>query len=702
MFLRAALLALVAFASAASGNGANLYVDSKGNDLGDGSSAHPFASLERARGAIRSLKQSGQLPIGGVTVWLRGTFRRTSSFVLAADDGGTSDAPIVYRALPGEWVSITGGRDLPKFTPVTDQSALAHFDSAVRPFIRAAKVSVTDEEMSALGPNYTSDLALPGPELYYDDAPMTVASWPNHDWSRIVSLPTGKFSGRFEYEGDRPRRWTHLGDIVLHGFWAYDWFDSFETVREIDPDAHQIQTNYVAPANAYGFVAGQRYRAVNVMEELDEPGEWYLDRLAGVLYFWPPDGNGSGRAVLSLTDTPLVVMNGTSYVTWQGIVFEASRSSGISITGGDHNRVAACILRNLGTVAVAIGAQLPDLRYVVGTSNPAYSDTPGTENGVISSLIYNTAKGGVLLGGGDRKTLTPGHNYVINTEIHDFSIGQRTGAAAVFLYGAGNLVEHNKIYNAPQTAVFIWGNDHTIAYNDISRVCLEIDDAGAINYGRDYSQRGSVIRDNYIHDIPGIDGGHIGVYLDDFASGTTVVRNVFARVSLAVNIGGGRENVIDNNVFVDCTRAINLDARGLTWAHSYFTGADTTLADRLALVAYDRPPYSDAYPRLPSVLTDGKGLPKYNVFTRNVIVGGKGITYADGAEIYPEVHDNYAGDPGFISSSTGDYRLRGDSAAWATGFEQIRTSEMGLYSDDLRSQIPKVPVRRRAVSAGSR
>ena len=675
----------------------SLYVDSSGSDLADGSEAHPFATLERARDAIRAAKKQGGAT-RSFTVWLRGTFTRSSSFVLTDDDAGAAGAPIVYRGRPGEWVTLTGGREIGPFVAVTDENTLAHFDPYARRFVRFVDLRKSGLDPTALKPNFSGQLTVSGASLYYDNAPMTVASWPNQDWSHIVSLPTGNLSGRFEYEGDRPSRWTHTADIFLHGFWKYDWFDSYETILAIDPTTRQIQTNYAALPGAYGFLAGQRYRALNVMEELDQPGEWYLDRTGGVLYFWPPDNEASRRTVLSVFDEPLVVLRGTSYVTLEGLVLENNRSSAVEITGSSHTRVAACLVRNMGVVGISIGAMKADLRYTVGTGDPLYSDDPGFDNGIDSCLIFNTGKGGVLLGGGDRRTLSPGGNFVVNSEIHDFSMDMRTGGAAVLMYGVGNRVEHNKIYNGPQTAIFMWGNNHSIAYNDISRVCREVADAGAIYYGRDYSQRGTVIHNNYVHDIPGVDGGYIGVYLDDLSSGTAIFKNIFARVSFGVNVGGGRENRVDNNVFIDCGRAIHMDARGLTWVKSYFDGTDTTLLDRLRLVKFDQPPYSAAYPLLPDILKDDPGVPKYNLIVHNIIFGGKGITFADEAAKYVDVNTNFIGDPIFDAASPGQYRLANGSPARFIGYEPISTGEIGPQPTQTRSALPQQPARKRSVS----
>ena len=93
----------------------------------------PYATLAAARDAVRALKKAGKMPTGGVTVSLRGgTYLCTSTFALGAEDSGTPEARIIYRAYPGEQVRLMGGRSIDRFAPVTDPSILNRLDAAAR------------------------------------------------------------------------------------------------------------------------------------------------------------------------------------------------------------------------------------------------------------------------------------------------------------------------------------------------------------------------------------------------------------------------------------------------------------------------------------------------------------------------------------------------------------------------------------------
>jgi hypothetical protein len=255
-----------------------------------------------------------------------------------------------------------------------------------------------------------------------------------------------------------------------------------------------------------------------VLAELDSPGEWYLDRQRGLLYFWPPE-DGLESAVLSVLPT-LLSLNNASWVTVRGLVLENTRATAVTIAGGEGVRVGGCLIRNVGGGGVAVNG--------------------GANHGVLGCDITQTGESGVSLSGGDRATLTPAEHFAENNHIHHYARLQRTYRPAVGLNGVGNRVSHNLIHDAPHNAIQLGGNEHVIEFNEIHRVCQETGDVGAYYMGRDWTMRGNLIRHNYFHEIsgPGLHGA-MAVYLDDAASGTTVFGNVFYRASRAAFIGGG-------------------------------------------------------------------------------------------------------------------------------------------------------------------
>jgi hypothetical protein len=214
-------------------------------------------------------------------------------------------------------------------------------------------------------------------------------------------------------------------------------------------------------------------------------------------------------------------------------------------------------------------------------------------------------------------------------------------------------------------------------------VCTETGDAGAFYIGRDWSQRGSVVRYNYFHDLTATLQAVVAMYLDDMACGITVFGNIFCRIHLAVLVGGGRDNIVENNIFVDCPLAISLDNRG-------FYGSADTLFARLKAVNHDRPPYSTRYPALARILDGNPELPVGNVIARNISVRSDFLSLSGGRmteEIQKlvTVKDNLMeGDPGLVAPEKEDFRLKNDSAALKLGFKPIPLEKIGLYQDEYR------------------
>lgn len=666
--------------TAASSAPIEFYVSMKGNDRNPGTKDKPFATLERARDAIRSIKSvEGRIPTGGITVWVcGGNYEINSTFALTAEDSGTKDAPITYRACEGEEVRLIGGREIRGWKPVRDPDILSRIDPSARGKVLQADLKaqgITDYgKLTARG--FGRKIQPAHLELFFNDVPMTLAQWPNGGWSMIAAVPAGSDGGKFTYEGDRPERWSRADDIWVHGYWTWPWADSYEKVKSINAATKEIVTE--PPHGVYGYQAHKRFRVLNLLEELDEPGEYYLDRKTGIIYFWPPSDIRKGRTVVSIIEQPMITIQ-ASYVTIRDFIIEACRGTAIEISGADSTLVAGCVLRNIGNCAVSING--------------------GKNTGVIGCDIYQTGDGGVNLQGGDRKTLTPAGNFVVNCKIRDFSRWCRTYRPAVAVMGVGNRVAHNLIFDAPHSAVTLGGNEHVIEFNEIHHVCNETGDAGAFYMGRNWTQRGNVVRYNFFHDLGAYEDKYsahgfsdtMAIYLDDWTSGTRVYGNICVRANRAVLLGGGRDNVIENNIFVDCNPAMHVDARGLAdWTKSYRDGTNNWMFDRLKEVNHNQPPYSVQYPKLANILEDDPWVPKGNVIARNICVGGKWLDLHGVDPKWLDMQDNFTeGDPMFLDPDKMDFRLRPDSPAFKIGFKQIPTDRIGLYEDEYRRSLPE-------------
>jgi hypothetical protein len=648
--------------------GFDLYVSPSGDDSASGTLERPFATLARARDAIRDIKEKSDLSRGTFIVYVRGgVYPLTETFKLTARDSGSKNSPIVFIRYKKELVRLIGGKQIDGFKPIADPAVLKRIDPKYHD-----KILQTDLKAQGItdfgqvspkrfgGPAHSTGL-----ELFFNDKPMTLARWPNEGFVKITGLlepgtvnvrgTKGSKTGKFMYEGDRPKRWTDENDIWVHGYWFWDWSDERQQVESIDTEKRMISVK--PPYHHYGYRIGQWFYALNILAELDEPGEWYIDRETGILYFWPPEPIRKGSVVVSVLNN-LVEMSDVSNVSFRGVVFEAARGTGVVMSNCNDAKIISCTLRNLGGTAVSVGG--------------------GSRNSVSACNIYNTGSGGISLRGGERKTLKPGGQFAINNHIHHYGRWQRMYTPAISLAGVGNKIIHNLIHDAPHMAVMFSGNDHVIERNEIHDVCLESNDAGAIYAGRDWTMRGTVIRHNYLHDITGFrNKGCVGVYLDDMFCGTEIYGNVFYKVTRAAFIGGGRDCLVENNIFVDCKPALHIDARAMNWA-SYHV--DTTMTERLKAMPYKSELWRKRYPKLVNILEDEPAAPKGNIVRRNICSGGRWLDLRSGADKkMVNLEDNLLDkDPGFVDKANMDFRLKGNSKALKAGFESIPIDNIGL------------------------
>jgi len=656
----------VAVADAAEPDHTEFYVATTGNDADPGTLQKPFANLEAARDAIRELKHAGPLE-EPVTVWVgSGTYYREQCFELTKEDSGTKETPIVYRACGNERVCLVGGREIPasSFKPVVDGAILERLDEAA-----SGKVLQVDLQAQGIS-NYGEPHDLKRyMELFCDHKRMRLARWPNQGFAAYgEEVEAESPHVRFRYVDKRSDRWGRAEDIFVNGFWRVDWADEIIPVVGLDTEKREIT---LERNPGYGFSGGRRFYAFNLLEEIDVPGEWYLDRKRGILYLWPPGDFRNSRVLVSLLQSAFVSMRETSFVTIRGFVMEAGRSTAVGIDRGTRNLIAACTIRNVTGNGVEISG--------------------GTRNGVLGCEIHGVGLKGVSLNGGDRRILTPAGNYVENCHIHHFALHKKTYQPAVEIGGVGNRVAHCLIHDAPHQAIAYGGNDHVIEYNEIHHVVQESGDAGVLYAGRDWTFRGNVVRYNFIHHIPSGPGyGTKGVYLDDCCSSTTIFGNVFYKMRESVFIGGGRDNIVENNIFIECDHPVHLDDRGVDWEHFK---PDGPMYDPLKRFNHEKPPWSTRYPKLARILDENPQQPLGNTVARNVFYRSN---WTDSRKQWQAIFkrnqideehllisDNYdtKEDPGFVDAERMDFQLTDDSTVHqeVPGFVKIPFGKIGLY-----------------------
>ncbi len=685
---------------------ADLYVAPDGSDENDGSKDAPFATIEKARDTVRGMDKTGKT---GITVAVKAGEYRVSSLEFTAEDSGTEECPVAYRAYGDGEVILNGGITIKpdSFTKVTDEAMLARLSGDAKQAVVCADLKeyglTADDwgKLYAIGSyntaakydgDWTGDLYC---ELFINDKRQVLARYPDTGYlytEKVLETGLGRESdgaltavenwdeirnpASDVYEigkdlADRIASWKTLDDVWMFGFWKYDWADASSPIGDFDAEKRILSPKFVS---TYGTKVDAPYYFYNVFEELTAPGEWYLDRENGIVYVYPDGGITTATVDLSITLKPIIQVENADHITFDGFTIKGTRGDAIIISGSG-NTVENCLIKNIAGNAIVVN---------------------GYDNLVYANEITRTGKGGISLNGGDSETLTPGNNKADNNYIHDWSEIYQTYQAACSIGGVGNICSHNEMHDSPHEAITYGGNNHIIEYNDIHDVCLLSDDAGAIYAGRRWDFYGNVIRYNAVYNV-GADGHRpCGIYMDDALSGQIIYGNLLVNVpSIALHLGGGRDLTVTGNIIVNCNdKSISYDDRaregvfGGWFMHSSRKGGD--MWTNLFNSPWQTDVWKQAFPQMQKFSDDFDNTdapefvpnPAFSDVSKNIIVNVNGDigNISEAADRFSDIKDNYlyklkdCADV-FADAANGDYTVLNAPE----GFEQLPFAEIGRY-----------------------
>ncbi len=688
-------LLLLSAAASLSAAPLKLHVAPGGNDKADGRSpAAAFATVERARDEIRTLKAGPNAPADGFVVEIAGgVYNLATSLAFGPEDSGTAKAPIIYRAAPGETPRFLGGRVIKaaEFQPVTDPAIVERLDPAARGKVLAASIAKLGLSHAGPFPPVFSDSGGIF-ELFWNGSRLPLSRWPNEGATTMKeALVNGdkKTPGVFVYRDDRASRWLKNPSVWIKGQWRVGWEDPAIRVAKIDPETRTITFAagiHNGIGNKYTRPKGngqEPWFAINLLEEIDRPGEWAIDFDSGTLYLWPPADKG--ELMISQLDEPLVAVKDTAHLALERLIFECSLGDGIVAENTESFRVAGCTFRNLARRGMAVFG--------------------GHRALVQSNDFHDLGEGCVYVTGGNRLTLERSEHQILNNHMHHYGVLKSQYSAALDVGCNGNpvtksggdavgiRVAHNLIHDAPRDAFLYTGQDNVFEYNEITRCGFATADVGAFYSWLDWTIRGIIIRYNFIHETVG------GVNPDDGASGNFVYGNVFVGPRTGVYIASGPDNTIENNIFVkDEGPVFGMDDRGV--GRKYAT--NPRLISAVESVKADQEPWLSRFPEVNGMLANRPELPWRTKVERNLIVMKTGEPYvlkmSAASKAIPELFtwkDNLvtAEDPGFVDPAANNYALRPDSPVFKQipGFKPIPFEKIGLQLDEFRRTLPKAP-----------
>lgn len=544
------------------------YVSPKGNDSWSGKLAEPnktktdgpFATLPKARDAIRELKEKQGGLKQPVTVFIRGgLYFLQEPFILKPEDSGTRECPITYTAYKEEKPIISGGRIISGWK---------------KEKINGRDIWTTEIREVKEGKWFFR-------ELWADSNRLPRARHPNKGYLQVANPPTNQnwlqANDFFFKEGDiKDVLSLEDAEVVVMALWA----ESHLPVVKVEGNRFVFAKKIVFPPQV-----GDPYYIENSLSYLDSPGEWCLQRKTGKLYYIPFRGQEPDKVrVIAPYLTQLLRFAGkpeegkfVEHIVFRGLTFShcewwfqaESRAVWWSASeeevggfaqaawgvpgaiygeGVRHCLIENCVVKNVGTYGIEFSRGCK-------------------KNRIVSCEIFDLGAGGVKIGetvirrSEDEQT---SDNLLTNCHIHN---GGHIFHSAVGVWvgqSYGNILSRNHIHDFYYSGFSIgwtWGYGESIAHdnivegNNVHHIGRLSNGDGPIlsDMGGIYTlgiQPGTIIRLNLFHDIAGLHYGGWGIYFDEGSTHILAEKNIVYNTTH----GGfhqhyGRENIVRNNIF---------------------------------------------------------------------------------------------------------------------------------------------------------
>lgn len=682
--LRALLLSTILLTVGGAVEAATFYVATDGNDAWSGKLVEPnagrtdgpFATLHRARDAVCGLKAGGPLR-EPVTVSVRGgVYRLEKPIEFGPEDSGTKQSPVTYTASAGQRPVLSGGRPIAAW-----QKADGPLWKALVPGVKEGRWQF--HQLFVNGQRRTRARTPNVGYLYTEGilAPFDRAKW----YDSNILAKRG-----FVFRDGDIRKWNNFSDALIVIY--HSWTTSIHFIAGLEPQERIVRLKPISTwPIGYWWEYNTRYHVENVFEALDQPGEWYLDRPAGTLYYWPMPGEDLAHAevIAPVVRQTLMAIKGRpgakKYV-------EHLRFQGLSFQHTDCH-----LARDMATDQQGATERLPlidaqGLRHSVfedceiahAGENGLWLDSGCCDNVIRRCHVHDLGASGIFVGPrayqGTPQTAVE-RNTLDNNFIHGGSHLFR-GSQGLWIGKASyNQVTHNEISDFHHLGISVghsWGyapftaHHNTIAFNRVHHICNGYFSDGGGIYTLGISP-GTVIRNNVVHDVtptPLMPVGGCGIYLDEGSTGIVVENNVVWNVGAAAFTQHyGKENVVRSNIFAFARRDPICCARPEEHLSYTFEGNIVLSSAGQAT--------SDHFSPLKAKTEFRRNL-YWDTSGREPLFSG--VSFAEWQRTGRD-RDSRIADPLFENAAAHDFRLKPGSPALAMGFQPIAMDQAGLYGD---------------------
>jgi len=655
---------------------ADLYIAPGGSDEATGTKEHPFATLEKARDALR-LKKSSGLPAGGVTVHVgAGRYSLDKPFVLTPEDSGTEEAPIVYSG-DGTHPLITAGRRITGWHEVSEGLWAADL-----PEVKSGQWYF--EQLFVNGRRATR-ARNPKEGYYYMDLNGGMGADPKtgklKDFSHcgfhaLHDSDIKDFSG---LSG------TALNDVTLTVLWN-NWISTKVRVASVDPKSRLVTLTGTPHEGQHSFFErGTRYVVENCSSALDSPGEWFLNRDGTLLYKPLPGEDMTVAEVFAPRLEQFLILSGdpkgrkfVENITFRGLSFQHAECP-TPADGMPCQQSASVVPASIiGDGVRSIDFEDCEIAHVGGYAMHLRNGC--SECMVRHCYLHDLGAGGIHLGGTEGNKMSAdweqsSHFTVDNNIIRSGGRVHPSGSAILSHHCSDSFFSHNDIADFYYIAISVgwtWGFAPSLAkrnrveFNRIGWIGENVlsDLAGIYTLGQ---SQGTEIIGNVIHDVTCQTYGGHGIYNDEGSSGIHIANNLTYRTeSCGYFMHYGKDETIENNIF-----AMNAD---------HVVGSanikDNSATFTRNIVWFNRGDALQEGWRLPGMKTSNNLY--WDSSTKEVSFLGMSLAKW---QALGKDQGSVVADPLFVDPEKFDFRLRQGSPALKVGFVPFDYSQAGVQGD---------------------
>jgi parallel beta-helix repeat protein len=568
--------------------------------------------------------------------------------------------------------------------------------------------------------------------MYCDGQRMRPARYPSADpvdswfdgWLLADAAPNGELANRRRFWSRDPglARFESLIGAEIVVFAQANYRSDHRRIISYDPETGEIRLDRSA---TYDIGPGHRFYVQYVPDALDSPGEWRIDEPSASVEFIPFNDQEPlvelpvARHIFDIqgSERPIAEVSGDDWPYWDAVLRQVAPTDGVTVS---HLTIRDLVCEGTSDAAIQIescAAVTIQGCTIRNCGQRGIRLLSGESCRIADTEISHIASGGVLIAGGVRRPFTavsePANHVITNCYIHHTGLEEKH-SAAVAIAGVGNTCEHCLIHDVPRWGIHSRGNHHRIEFNHIRHLIAETSEtAGIFLCDRDWQYRGTAIRFNYVHDIPGteLEPGPdqyrpwaYGIYLDDWTSGVTIEGNIVSDTAHAgILINSGHSNLVTNNIVRDSTEELLLVQRWPSVFELERMGTEDQGFRRnsfLNNILVGREDERQVYTLEHLVPSEESRSQHGNSWYRNVVwkrgadvrlqINGQGtagpMTWHEWRQESGQDLESVIGDP-LIGD---DWQLMPGSPAIDLGFEQIPFERIGILPSDHRPDWPPV------------